>query len=335
MPRPPRIVLTAGDPCGIGPEVTLKALTAAARLRTRLLVIGDLPVFEATARRLRLRLPRWTTLSAAPSEASLEAPLMFLDCGHQDRFRPGRSAAAAGRASLAYLDRAMALWRSGWLDALVTAPVTKWAIAAVEPSFVGQTEYFARAAHCRDVVMMFAAERLRVVLLTRHLPLAAVSRTLTPRLLRTTIRLTARALRTDFGLARPRLALCGVNPHAGEAGRFGREERAVMGPALAGLAREGIHCDGPFAADGLFGQPIAHDAIVCAYHDQGLIPFKFAARDRGCQVSLGLPFVRTAPDHGSALDIAGKGRAHPGSMRYAIRLAAQLAAHRQHAGRKT
>ena len=148
---------------------------------------------------------------------------------------------------------------------------------------------------------------------------------MTKTLLHHSIRLTAQGLTAYFGIARPRLALCGLNPHAGEASRTS-EERVVMQPVLRALGRAGIRCEGPFAADGLFARDTReYDAVICAYHDQGLIPFKMAARDRGCQLSVGLPLVRTSPDHGSALDIAGRGIAEPGSMRYALDLAIRLA----------
>ena len=133
------------------------------------------------------------------------------------------------------------------------------------------------------------------------------------------------ALRRQFGLRRPHVAICGLNPHAGEAGRFGREEQRVLAPALRRLRRRGVRIDGPFAADGFFATRARYDAVICWYHDQGLIPFKLLARDAGCQMTLGLPFARTSPDHGSALDLAAAGGAHPGSMRYALRLAIQLA----------
>ncbi|MBI3320662.1 MAG: 4-hydroxythreonine-4-phosphate dehydrogenase PdxA [Candidatus Omnitrophica bacterium] len=344
------IALTAGDPCGIGPEVILKAL---AQIRVpdgvRLIIIGDRSVFEATARRLRCRLPSWQTIRAdAPDGFS--RPLTLLDCGHTGSGIPGRSSRAAGVASLAYLDRAIALWRACRIHALVTAPVTKWAIARSEPTFVGQTEYFARAMGARDVVMMFVSDRLRIALLTRHLPLHRVPGALTKANLRRTLRLTARGLTRWFGIRHPRLALCGLNPHAGEAGGFGQEEQAVMIPVLRALRRDGVACDGPFAADGFFarlheagrdrrrrrgrtrlssGGPTDYDAVVCPYHDQGLIPFKLVARDRGCQMSLGLPLIRTSPDHGSGLDIAGRALADPGSMVYAMTLAIRFAGGRR------
>jgi len=319
----PLAAITAGDPCGIGPDVILQSLSAL-NPRLRWVVIGDLRVFQQAARRRRRALPHWDVIRT-PREAQRGRRLMFLDCAHPGRFTPGRSSRRAGRASLAYLERAVSLWKQAGLKALVTAPVTKWAIQASMPRFTGHTEYLARAMRARDVVMMFAAERLRVVLLTRHLPLDRVTAALDARLISSTLRVTAKALREQFGVARPRLAVCGVNPHAGEAGTLGTHERRIMAPVLRRLRASGVRCDGPFPADGFFAQAHAYDAVVCAYHDQGLIPFKMAARDKGCQVTLGLPVVRTSPDHGSALDIAGTRRAHPGSIRYALRMAARLA----------
>lgn len=323
------IAITAGDPVGIGPEIILKALRAASiPSGARLLIIGDLAVFERTAARLRQPLPPWQILRPTDSPHVPQRCLTLLDCGHAGGFVPGRSSVRAGRASLAYLDYALSLWRRRQLRALVTAPVTKWSIAKIQPTFVGQTEYLAQAMGAREVVMMFVSDRLRVALLTRHLPLGQVSRAITPALLRTSIALTDRALRQTFAVRRPRLALCGLNPHAGEASRCGDEERRVMQPVLRALQRRGIRCEGPFAADGLFASGRPYDAIICAYHDQGLIPFKLVSRDRGCQLSVGLPIVRTSPDHGSALDIAGQGIAHPGSMIYALKLAIRLALRR-------
>lgn len=345
----PVVAVAAGDPCGIGPEVILKTLRdsplrsrraqqgSPAHRRARLVVIGSLAVFEWTAKTLQLRLPSWQVVEAGSARQGLSGELVFLNCPAPMGWRAGRPSRRAGAAALAYLDHAIALWREHRIQALVTAPVTKWAIARTTPSFRGQTEYLASAMGARDVVMMFIADELRVALLTRHVPLRQVSRAITPRALRMALRLTATALTRWFGLPHPRLAVCGLNPHAGEEGRCGREERAVMLPVLRSLRRDGLVCDGPFAADGLFAclrLPLAgrqaeggarYDAIIAPYHDQGLIPFKMTARDRGCQLSVGLPIVRTSPDHGSALDIAGRGIAHPGSMRYALELAIRLA----------
>ena len=331
MPRvPPVLAITAGDPCGIGPEVILKTLSSlSGPRRARLVLIGDLAVFARAAARLRRRLPSWEVRQSQDPPPPAFGPLTFLDCGHPARFTPGRASREAGAASLAYLERAIALWRRWRLQGLVTGPVTKWAIQRVKPSFVGQTEYLARAMGAREVVMMFVAGRLRVALLTRHIPLREVPGRIDRRLLRSAARAVTAALVRDFHIARPRLAVCGLNPHAGE-GASASEEQAVMRPALHLLRRSGLVCDGPFAADGLFAAAgwRGYDAVLCGYHDQGLIPFKMAARDHGCQLSVGLPIVRTSPDHGSALDIAGQGIANPGSMRYALEFAITLARRR-------
>ncbi|MBI4323312.1 MAG: 4-hydroxythreonine-4-phosphate dehydrogenase PdxA [Candidatus Omnitrophica bacterium] len=326
-PKPPvrfRLVITAGDPCGVGPEVILKALAGGGRPSVPLLVIGDLAVFEETARRAKLPLPRWRLASSPAHAAGVAHQLVFLDLGHRWRFVPGRPSARAGEAAAAYLDAAIALLRRGWANGLVTAPVTKWAIERSRGRFEGQTEYLARALHTPRVLMMFVSDRLRVALLTRHVALREVPRRLTQARVREAIVLAAEGLRRHFGIRHPRLAVCGLNPHAGEAGLFGSEERRVLAPALEACRRRGIRIEGPFAADGFFAGPRDYDAVLCGYHDQGLIPFKLLSRDRGCQLTVGLPVVRTSPDHGSALDIAGQGRAHPGSMRYALRLAATL-----------
>jgi len=218
--------------------------------------------------------------------------------------------------------------RRGVAQGLVTAPVTKWAVERARRGFKGHTEYLARAFGVANPVMMFASPLLRVVLLTRHVALRRVPSRVTPRLVRDTIRTTLGSLRREFGIRHPSLVVCGLNPHAGEGGLFGREERRVLRPVMREFLRRGVRLEGPVSADGFFADPLGYDAVVCWYHDQGLIPFKLLARDRGCQVTLGLPIVRTSPDHGSAMEIAGTGRAHPGSMRYAIELASTLVAKR-------
>ena len=322
------IAITAGDPCGIGPEVILKALASvAAPARMTRVVIGDYAIFERTAQTLRLRLPAWHVVHPDQSWPLSDRALIFLDRGSSSAARAGRPSRESGKASLAYLEMALALWKAKRISALVTGPVTKWAINLSHPGFAGQTEYLAHALHVRDVVMMFVSDSLKIALLTRHLPLRDVASTVDRALMRTTLRLTHRALTEYFKVSRPRLAVCGLNPHAGEAGLYGREEQTVLLPVMRHVRQQGVRCEGPFAADGLFAEPRAsdYDAVICWYHDQGLIPFKMAARDRGCQLSVGLPLIRTSPDHGSAPDIAGRGLAHPGSMRYAIQLAATLA----------
>ena len=344
LPRStPTIAVTAGDPCGIGPEVILKALrtvssstppSAGWGSTLRWVVIGDLGVFEAATQRLRHCLPSWRVIRSIKelSDGRAVSALLFLDCGHRSRFLPGRSSRAAGRASLVYLEQALTLQRLGMLHGLVTAPLTKWAVVRSAPSFIGHTEYLAKHLRVPDVLMMFVSDALRVALLTRHVALRQAAGLLTPRLIERSGRLLHEALSRQFRITHPRIALCGVNPHAGEGGRFGVEERRIMQPALRALARRGIACEGPWAADSVFIESARHryDAIVCSYHDQGLIPFKMVSRDEGCQMTVGLPFVRTSPDHGSALDIAGRGVADPGSMAYALRLAMTLVTASRH-----
>ncbi len=310
----PSLIITGGDPCGIGPEVILKALAAPLPRGVRLSVIGDARVFEETARALHRRWPR---------------AVSFIDCPHPGRFRPGRTSAAAGAASLAYLEEAIRRCRQGLAQGLVTAPVTKWAVGRAHGAFHGHTEYLAAAFRVKRVVMMCASAQLRVALLTRHIALRQVPAQVRSATVQHTAMMVAEGLRRGFHIRRPRLAICGLNPHAGERGAFGDEERRILQPALRALARRGLRVAGPFAADGFFAQVRAYDAVLCWYHDQGLIPFKMRARDAGCQVTLGLPIVRTSPDHGSALDLAGQGTAHAGSMRYAVNLATQLVLNRE------
>ena len=321
----PAIAITAGDPCGIGPEVILKALAyRPPPRRARLVIIGDLRVFQRTAAQLRQRLPSWPVVSPGEPWPRGVSSSVFIDLAHPHHFTSGHPSARAGEAALDYLAHAVTLARQGRIQALVTAPVTKWAMQQFHRGFIGHTEYLAHAFKARRVAMMFASDRLRVVLLTRHVPLASAGRLVNTTLVRDTLRLTAQTLRRLFGIPHPRVAICGLNPHAGERGLFGSEERRIL-PVIRQLNRARRIVDGPLAADSCFANAGRYDAIVCWYHDQGLIPFKMVARDRGCQLTLGLPIVRTSPDHGSALDIAGRGVAHPGSMRYALRLAMKLA----------
>ena len=313
----PAIGITMGDPQGIGPDILLKALARpSVRRLARWIVIGDRGVLERTARRLRLP---W-------SESNSRVALIDLANVRQDAWRPGRLTPAAGRASYEYLQDATRRWRAGEIHALVTAPVTKAAIRRAGIPFMGHTEFLARAARTPRIAMMLVGGPLRVVLVTRHVPLAAVPRRVTPAALRTAIRLTHRALRGWFGLRRPRIAVASLNPHAGEMGAMGDEERRVLRPVMASLRRACPTLVGPIAPDAAFYDAYhgRYDAVVCMCHDQGLIPLKMIARDTGVNVTLGLPFVRTSPDHGTALDIAGHGAADPGAMIAAMQLAARL-----------
>lgn len=316
-----------GDPGGVGPEVVLKALAARA-LGAAIdpILVGDAAVWEETARHLRLPLrfsdsPRrgHVTLAAASQLAA------------RDRMPgvPRSTAAAAARGEAAYraVLEGVRLVQAGDAAALVTAPINKAHLAAAGHDFPGHTELLARLCGGVPVRMMMVGGQLRVVLATTHVALAQVPRRLNRAGVLETIVLTAGALRRQFGIAAPRLAVCGLNPHAGESGLFGDEEARVIAPAVTAARRRGLQVLGPLAADGIFAQSGTdghYDAIICMYHDQGLAPFKLVHFADGVNFTVGLPFVRTSPDHGTAFDIAGSGRADPRSMAAALRLAAQL-----------
>ncbi len=253
--------------------------------------------------------------------------------GHADgAYRPGQPDEDGARLAFASLEAAAAHAVGGEAGGIVTAPVSKDQLAGVGFAFPGQTEFVAArcGAAAEDAVMMLAGPQLRTVPMTVHCPLAEVSSRLSTALIVRRARIVARALRTDFGLAAPRLAICGLNPHAGENGRMGREEIEVIAPAIRALQGEGIDASGPHPADALFAPHArdGYDAAIAMYHDQALIPLKALDFDQGVNVTLGLPIVRTSPDHGTAFAIAGTGAANPGAMIAAIRLAGDMAARR-------
>jgi 4-hydroxythreonine-4-phosphate dehydrogenase len=321
--RLPRIAVSLGDPSGIGAEVTAAALRA---LRGALapFVYGDPRLF---ARELRgARLPVVAAGEPLPERGALVA-VSALAAGD---VRPGRPTAAGGRAQLAFLEAAFEAVRRGDADALTTAPVSKAQVARALPGFVGHTEWLEQRCGIRRSIMMLAGERLRVALATNHVAFARLGRALTPARVAETIALTHRAMRADLGIARPRVALAALNPHAGDEGTFGDEEETLLADALRRAARAGARAHGPYPADSVFFRAARgeFDAVVALYHDQGLIPVKLldaVGGDPAVNVTLGLPIVRTSPDHGVAYDIAGKGVASADSMVAALRLAARIA----------
>ena len=330
----PRVAISLGDPSGIGAEVTAGAL---ARLRGALVpyVFGDARLF---ARELRAtHLPQVALGEPLPAEGAL---VRVTSLAARD-VRPGRPTPAGGRAQLAFLEAAFGAVARGAADALTTAPVSKAQVARALPGFVGHTEWLEARCGVRRSVMMLAGERLKVALATNHVAFAALGRALTPARIAETIAIAHRAMRDDLGIARPRVALAALNPHAGEEGAFGREEGTLLADALRLAARAGTPALGPFPADSVFFRAALgeFDAVVALYHDQGLIPVKLldaVGGDPAVNVTLGLPIVRTSPDHGVAYDIAGAGKASPASMIAALRLAARIAsvrARRARAGR--
>ena len=326
-----QIGITLGDITGIGPEVTLKALAAeAAADETCYRLIGDADLLHRLNKELGLNLPLQNySGSKSAGRFSIANPLA-------DPLPQNLSAGApeAARAAVAYLKTGAELCLNGELAALVTAPVNKHAIVRAGIPFVGQTEFLSQQAGANRTVMMLLGpdERgrwLRVTLATVHIALRDVPVKLTPEKILLAIERAAGACR-DLGLPRARVAVCGLNPHCGEGGEFGDEEPRLIEPAIAAARRNGLDVVGPLSGDTVFHQAIRgdFDAVVAMYHDQGLAPLKLAAFDNGVNWTLGLPFIRTSPDHGTAYDIAGKGIANPSSMIAAIRLARQLSVKR-------
>lgn len=258
--------------------------------------------------------------------------LPLLQVEHAGEIVPGSPNLEGARCSLDALEVAAGLTRSGTAAALVTAPVSKAQLYAVGFTHPGQTEFIAErcGVAVANAVMMLVGPGLRVVPVTTHIPLAEVSKQLSSELIVAKARVTVRGLQRSFGIARPRLAVAGVNPHAGEDGALGREEAEIIVPAIETLRAEGIDAAGPFAPDAMFHARAreTYDAAICMYHDQALIPLKTLHFDEGVNMTLGLPVVRTAPDHGTAFKIAGTDAAHPGAMIAAIRMAADAVAER-------
>ena len=310
----PRLGITLGDPAGIGPEIVAATLAdAPAAWRPRLTVFGDRAPLERGARAIGVALP---------------GDVAIVGDGVGDAVEPGRPGERSGAAQVGYLEAAVAAAARGELAAIVTAPISKTWARRAGFAFPGHTEMLASRFGVRDVVMLFAGPRLKVALATVHVALADVARTLTTAGLRTTLAIVARALVDDFAIAAPRIGVVGLNPHAGEDGLLGSEDRDVIAPALAPLPPAQL--SGPLVPDAAFRDLVdgRHDALVAMYHDQGLIPVKLIDFDRAVNVTLGLPIVRTSPDHGTAYDIAGTGRARAVSMQSALALAVELAARR-------
>jgi 4-hydroxythreonine-4-phosphate dehydrogenase len=324
------IAIALGDPSGVGPEVALKGVASELPAdESRYLLIGDEALVQSLNQQLGLRLDLHATHSPATRRISVLNPLR--EATPRASLLAPHSADAA-RAALAWLRHGAKLCLRGEADVLVTAPVNKESIIrSGEKDFVGQTELLSALAKTERTAMMLLGcddrERwLRVALATTHVPIARVAQSLTREKIELAIELAAQACR-DLGLPRARVAVCGLNPHAGEGGKIGDEEITTIIPAVKAVRSRGLDVVGPLAADTLFHYAFRgdHDAVVAMYHDQGLVPLKMIGFETGVNWTLGLPFIRTSPDHGTAYDIAGKGLANPASMIAAIRLAKNLA----------
>jgi 4-hydroxythreonine-4-phosphate dehydrogenase len=328
------LIITMGDPTGIGPELIVKALLSGAfdHLAHPLVVAGDLGVLRRAARLLgvitrleNLEIKGLGTHRLYLDERPLTVqPLTVLDA---ERLTAGKPDVACGRAMLDYVLWACQCCRIGMAAGMITAPISKAAIQQAGCEFPGHTELLAKCCGVAKVVMMLGGERLKVCLVTTHLALRDVSETLSREEILATLRIADAALRAQFGISRPRLAVLGLNPHAGEGGLFGDEEASLISPAIAEAQGLGIDASGPHSADTLFyfaakGQ---YDAVIAMYHDQGLGPLKLLHFEDGVNVTLGLPIVRTSVDHGTAYDLVGTGLASEKSLVAAVRMAEQMA----------
>jgi len=324
----PPLAVSLGDPAGIGPEVIAKCWDYRARF--------ELPPFVAIGdpRSVSRVWDGPLELVEDPQEADaafdIGLPLIQLSAAEEDV--PGHPSMSGAHCSLDCLEIAVGLARSGSASGVVTGPVSKEQLYAIGFSHPGQTEFVAERCGVApgNVAMMMAGPTLRTVPVTTHLPFAEVPAALTTALIEARGRSALRGLQRNFGIADPRLAIASLNPHAGEGGTLGREEIEIIEPAIANLAAEGWRVTGPHPADTLFHASARanYDAALCMYHDQALIPLKALHFEEGVNVTLGLPIVRTAPDHGTAFDIAGQDRADPRAMASAIRLAAACGVHR-------
>jgi 4-hydroxythreonine-4-phosphate dehydrogenase len=327
--RQPRIGITMGDAAGIGPEVVVRALAGKRIPRAvRPVLYGSPDVFRTAARRCGARL-RIRPVADVRAAAALDESVPCINPTNLRRSRvgTGRVEASLARAAMQCVSAAVHDALAGELDAIVTAPINKTGLRRAGYRFSGHTDFIAAQAACPRVAMMFVGGGLRVALVTIHEPLARAIGLITPRRVLTTIELLHDALARLFGVGAPRIGVCGLNPHAGEHGLMGHEEARRIAPAVKRARARGLDVTGPLPADTLFARHRRgeFDAVVAMVHDQGLIPVKLLAFNSGVNVTLGLPFIRTSPDHGTAYDIAPRFAAHPGSMEAAIRLAARLA----------
>ena len=324
------LALTLGEPAGIGPEIALASwLKRRAAALPPFYILGDAAALARRAKRVGLDVPL-AEVDTAQAVAAFDRALPVVDIGVRATAEPGKPDASSAPSAITAITRAVADVAAGRAGAVVTNPIAKSVLYAAGFKHPGHTEFLAELAASGGAaphpVMMLWSETLAVVPVTIHLSLRAAITALTTELIVKTCQITAADLRMRFGIARPRLALTGLNPHAGEDGSLGTEDQTIIAPAVAALRAAGLDVRGPLPADTMFHAAArkTYDCAVCMYHDQALIPLKTLAFDDGVNVTLGLPFVRTSPDHGTAFDIAGTGRANPSSLIAALKLAARM-----------
>jgi len=325
-----------GEPAGIGGEIALQAwLRRDSDRLPAFFLLDDPQRLERLADRFGWRVPLHRIATPGDATACFRNALPVLPLTLAAAVEPGRPDPANAPAVLQAIEQATAMARSGEAGAMVTNPIHKAALYGAGFRYPGHTEFIAALCDHVTPVMMLASDRLRVVPVTIHVSLRQAIDLLTTDLIVTTARITAADLRNTFGIPQPRLAVAGLNPHAGEDGAMGEEDAAIVAPAVERLRAEGIDAVGPLPPDTMFhaAARAGYDAAICMYHDQALIPIKTLDFDHGVNVTLGLPIIRTSPDHGTAFDIAGQGIARADSLVAALRMAGDMALHRQHARR--
>jgi len=320
----PVLAVTMGEPGGIGPEIVAKLFESYRPARSSVVIVGGLPVLESCRRGLARHIE---ILSSETLNTGVQLPqVSFLDTGCRARYATGKDSRGGGRHAGMALDLACRLASEGVVQAIVTAPLSKKSLDLAGYRFAGHTEFLARYFGAPDCQMMMVYKGFRVVPLTRHIPVKKISRLLSKGRVLTGLTVVHNALRSQFGVTEPRIAIAGLNPHAGEAGILGTEDLEVIRPAVRAARRRGIDAVGPLPADSMFQQAQSgtFDAFMAMYHDQGLIPFKMVAKRRGVNVTVGLPIVRTSVDHGVAYDAVGAGTASFISLREAYQLAERM-----------
>ncbi len=327
----PRIALTMGDYNGIGPEVVLKAAISQKIRRICVpVLIGTIDVFEYYAQLYKMKI-LLKEVRMAPKFNSDAVPIIPLRSFERHKIKPGKISGAAGRLALESIVVASVLNLRNEIQGMVTGPISKEAAIIGGINFTGQTEILAYLAKSKDYEMILVSDSMRVGLVTIHIPIRDVTESLSKKLIIKKINVLLKSLQQDFDIKNPKVAVLGLNPHAGEGGFIGAEETKLILPAVRHFQKQGIKIDGPFASDGFYGTHSYknYDAVLAMYHDQGLIPLKLLGFDKGVNFTAGIDILRTSPDHGTAYNIAGKGMANPDSTIEAIKLAVKISKNRK------
>ncbi len=323
---PVRIAISIGDYNGIGPEVVLKTLYDSDLSDCTPVILGDTAIVDFYLNQLGIPL-QYNAIDSIVS--AIEGQVNVLNCMQEQNIEiyPGSLSEIAGKCAMLAVEKGIELCLTEETDALVTASISKEAVNKAGYNIPGHTEFLAQKTGTKDFIMMMVNEDLRIGLLSTHVPLAEVKDSITKKRIVRYIGIISKSLKRDFGISRPRIAVLGLNPHAGDGGMIGREELDIITPAIMQAQADQNEVDGPYPADGFFGSQKhkSYDSILAMYHDQGLIPFKTLSFGAGVNFTAGLPIIRTSPDHGTAFDIAGQGKANPKSFQQAFDLAVQLA----------